>query len=283
MSNKLIVWLLAASTIWITSCHKQKISQTSNNQAKKDSLVVEAVKPETKTDSSTLKTEPTVAPKVTVSNAEFAFLTTKSKFSFKNQTQDLDNVTVNLRIQKDSLIWISVTGVGFEVARGLISRDSIAFMDKIHKTYFLFDYEQLSKKYNFKLDFPLLQSVIIGNLPFPQTDSDSVLKEKDYYVLKQNAGRISAENYISETTLKLLKLKASETPGDNTFSLDYQDFKPVNDLLFPFVSNMVLNVKSPKDQQFYKTEVGIKHNKVEVLTENPGFPFSIPSSYKRKM
>jgi hypothetical protein len=73
---------------------------------------------------------------------------------------------VNIRMKKDSIIWLSVTGVGLEVARGIITPDSIVFMDKIHKDYFVFNYEQLSKQYNFDLNFALLQSVIIGNLPF---------------------------------------------------------------------------------------------------------------------
>ena len=185
-------------------------------------------------------------------------------------------------MKKDSIIWLSVTGVGFEVARGLITPDSIVFMDKIHKDYFVFSYEQLSKKYNFDLNFALLQSVIVGNLPFPQQPDSRFVKENEFYVLKQIVERLEVDNYIGESNLKLSRLKATEVPTQNTFTLDYSDFKDVKSFLFPFTSHIDLNVKSQKDQQINQTTMRIKHSKVDLVSENPGFPFNVPASYKRK-
>jgi hypothetical protein len=206
----------------------------------------------------------------------------KSKVSFKSKTQDFDNTNVNIRMKKDSIIWLSVTGVGFEVARGIITPDSIVFMDKIHKDYFVFSYQQLSKQYNFDLNFPLLQSVIIGNLPFPKGDGGRFVKENDSYVLKQVKDSLQIDNYLSEENFKLSRIKATEIPTQNTFTLDYQDYKVVKTFLFPFTSLINLNVRSQKDQQINETNMRIKHNKVDFINENPGFPFNIPSSYKRK-
>ncbi len=275
MNNKITVWFLALGCIWFTSCHKKHLSKGTSRPTIDSSFVVkDSAKAE-------IIAANTVAP-VTVKEVGFDYLLTKSKFSFRSSTQDFDNTNVNIRIKKDSLIWLSVTGVGFEVARGMITPDSIVFVDKFHKEYFVFTYAQLSKQYNFDLNFKLLQSIIIGNLPFAPASDAKFYKENDFVVLHQENARIVLDNYIDEKNLKLQKLKAVEVPTKNTFVLNYEDFKDVSGFLFPFGSLINLDVQSQKDKQFYQTMMRIKHNKVELTSKNPGFPFSIPSSYTRK-
>lgn len=278
MSNKILVWPLII-LIGLASCHKQRIS-TNTTLPVKDTVVVINAADSVTTDSS--ETETAVSAPVIIQELAFDYLTAKSKFSFQNDKQDFDNTNINIRIKKDSLIWISVTGVGFEVARGLITTDSIVFMDKFHKDYFVFSYAQLSKQYNFELNFALLQSIIVGNLPFPQSTSDQVVQESDFLVLKQSIGRLNVDNYVAGSNQKLTRLRAVETPANNTFSLDYGDFKQVSSFLFPFDSNIQLDVLSQKDQKKINTSMRIKHSKVELLSQNPGFPFSVPSGYTRK-
>jgi len=265
------------SMISLSACHKNRTSKTTR-QIVKDTMAV-AVDSSRKVAGATAeKVEP-----VKVNEVSFDYLTAKSKFSFDSKKQNFDNTNVNIRMKKDSLIWISVTGVGFEVARGLITRDSIVFMDKFHKNYFVFTYEQLSRKYNFELNFPLLQSIIVGNLPFPPQMGDTFTKEDNFFVLNQNAGRIGVSNYIASDNLKLSSLKAVETGRDNTFTLQYSDFRTISDALFPFISLVTLNVKLPQDQQNSETKITLKHSKVDLVSQSPGFPFSIPSGYTRKM
>ena len=275
MSNKITVWFMAIGCIWLTSCHKKHLVQGTAKPIIDSGFVsIDS----SKTDS-VAKVE-TVSVKV--QEIAFDYLTAKSKFSLRSSTQDFENTNVNIRIKKDSLIWISVTGIGFEVGRGLITPDSIVFLDKFHKEYFVFSYAQLSKQYNFELNFKLLQSIIVGNLPIEQGSDPKFYKENEFFTLHQNSGRIVIDNYIGEKNLKLERLKAVETPTQNTFTLNYEDFKDVNNFLFPFSSLIKLDVQSQKDKQFYQTTMRIKHNKVELLNQSPGFPFSIPSSYTRK-
>jgi len=270
------MWFLAVSMLSFTACHKNRISR---NTDKQDTLTTSVTADSIVKDSKTVSE--IVAP-LKVQELAFQYLTAKSKFSFESKKQNFDNTNVNIRIKKDSLIWISVTGVGFEVARGLITPDSIVFMDKFHKDYFVFSYAQLSKQYNFELNFPLLQSIIIGNLPFPQQPDSKLTKENEFFVLKQQQARIAVDNFIAADNLKLTRLNATEEGTSNTFSLNYGDFKEVSSFLFPFSSLVTLNVKLPKDQQLSETKILLKHSKVEIVNQNPGFPFSVPSGYTRK-
>jgi len=277
MNNKISIWFMVLSMIWFTACNK---NHPSKSKSIGDSAVV------LNDSSSIVSSLPpanavAVAP-VKIKEIAFDYLTAKSKFSFESKNQNFDNTNVNIRMKKDSLIWISVTGIGFEVARGLITPDSIVFMDKFHKEYFVLSYAQLSRQYNFDLNFPLIQSIIIGNLPFKQQPDSKFLKDNNFFLLKQNEGRINIDNFIAEDNLKLARLNAMESGTNNTFSLDYEDFKLVDAFLFPFSSLVKLNVKSPKDQQISQTTIKLKHSKVDLVNQSPGFPFSIPSSYKRK-
>lgn len=279
MNNKISIWFMMLSMIWFTACNKNHPSKNKNKSIGDSAVVLNNSSPIV---SSLPPVNAVVVAPVKIQEIAFDYLTTKSKFSFESRNQNFDNTTVNIRMKKDSLIWISVTGIGFEVARGLITRDSIVFMDKFHKEYFVLSYAQLSRQYNFDLNFPLIQSIIIGNLPFKQQPDSKFLKENNFFLLKQNEGRINIDNYIAEDNLKLARLNAMENGTNNTFSLDYEDFKQVNAFLFPFSSLVKLNVKSPKDQQLSQTTIKLKHSKVDLVSQNPGFPFSIPSSYKRK-
>ena len=276
MSNKITVWFMAIGCIWLTSCHKKHLSKgTSKPSIDSGFVSIDSLK----TDSIADNRE---AIPVKIQEIAFDYLTAKSKFSLRSSTQDFENTNVNIRIKKDSLIWLSVTGVGFEVGRGLITPDSIVFLDKFHKEYFVITYAQLSKQYNFELNFKLLQSIIIGNLPIQQTADARFYKENEFFTLRQNSGKIVVDNYIGEKNLKLERLKAVEIPTNNTIALEYEDFKEVNSMLFPFSSLIKLDVQSKKDNQFYQTTMRIKHSKVELVSQSPGFPFSIPSSYTRK-
>lgn len=281
MSNKISIWFVAIGFLWLTACHKQRSSTRVIQIVATDSIATDSVRVNPDSLRSAVDSSETGNP-VKVNEVQFDYLVAKSKFSFKSKAQDFDNTNVNIRMKKDSIIWISVTGVGFEVARGLITPDSIVFMDKIHKDFFVFSYEQLSKQYNFDLNFALLQSVIIGNMPFPQSEDAQFVKQNDFYVLKQIVERLEIDNFIGENNLKLSRLKATEVPTQNTFTLDYEDFREVQGFLFPFMSIINLNVKSQKDQQVNQTDMRIRHNKVDLARESPGFPFSVPSSYKRK-
>ena len=124
MSNKITVWFLAIGCIWLTSCHKKHLSKgTAKPSIDSGFVSIDSSKNDSIADNRE-------AVPVKVQEIAFDYLTAKSKFSLRSSTQDFENTNVNIRIKKDSLIWLSVTGVGFEVGRGLITPDSIVFLDK---------------------------------------------------------------------------------------------------------------------------------------------------------
>lgn len=217
-----------------------------------------------------------------VAEIDFRYLTAKSKISFKSPEQDIDNANINIRVRKDSLIWLSVNKLGIEAVRGLITRSSITIIDKIHGEYSVYDFPTLSKQFNFEMNFDLLQALVVGNLPLPRRPAQKIKNERDYLLLRQSEGKVLVENYIGEQDRKLKKLMLTEQPTKNTLRLDYEDFTSLNSFLFPYTSLVTLDYKSKTDGQFYQTLLRIKHSKVELVDKNPGFPFTIPANYQRR-
>ena len=68
-----------------------------------------------------------------VDEIEYKYLSTKSKFKYKNENQ-LINATLNTRIERDTKIWFSIrVALGVEAARGLITKDELTIIDRVNK------------------------------------------------------------------------------------------------------------------------------------------------------
>ncbi len=271
--NSKILWLLAFSVLGLTSCKKHR-------KDKATAIGTESTQPDSLTAGLTPFNEG--KGNFEIQEIDFDYLTTKSKFSFQSPKQNIDNANINLRVKKDSLIWFSVTAMGFEVARGLISPQEIVVLDKFHKDYFQFSYPQLSRQFKFDLSYALLQSLLTGNLPFPRQPGQKLYRSGDAILLRQKAGSITLDSYLGESDRKLERIKALDPISQNTLSLDYADFKQLDKYLFPYVGLIVLNTKSSPDQPSVQSEIRLEHSRVELPEDNPGFPFTIPESYERK-
>ena len=115
-----------------------------------------------------------MAEEFAVNDLEFEYLTTNSKIRFSDNDKSL-SATANIRLKKDSIIWVSITpGFGIEAARGIITKDSLIFVNRMNKEYSAYDFEQLSREFNFNINFDLLQSVLLGDMPVEPDDQDQV-------------------------------------------------------------------------------------------------------------
>ncbi len=69
----------------------------------------------------------------------------------------------NIRIQKDSIIWISLRMLGVEGARLVFTNDSIKILNRIDKTYYAGDFSYIKKQFNVDLDYDVMQSIILNS------------------------------------------------------------------------------------------------------------------------
>jgi len=281
--NKPFIFLLA-STLFFTSCKRQQINK-STSLPSIDSLNIAIVNPPVIVDSAVVVSNNPVKvveneeDKVKIDEIDFKYLKAKAKVTYKTPN-DGRTVTVDIRMKKDSLIWMNISQFGITGATALFNKDVVKFYNKIEGEYNEYTYVDFSEKFNFNITYDILQSLIVGNRPFKKNKS-RVVRENEYYLLKQEQDRVLIDNYIGENK-KLKKLLLTQSDTNNKLTLDFDDFTMLNQYLFPNSSLITVDYKSNEDQKMYQTVVNIKHTKVELLDMPLEFPFKVPEKLLKK-
>lgn len=267
--------ILSASSCKRNKIHKKNIVSVDTL----DSQMMRVEKPILAIDEA-IKVIAPVITKIDVKPAEidFKYLNIKSKVDF-SAGGEVQSFPVNIHIKKDSIIWLSIV-VGLEGARGIITKDSVILLDRLRRTYYKYDFANLSKQFNFNINYDLVQSILIGNMPIKKREIDEVSKQESVFVIKQKEGFVQIENVIAEANLKLQKVNASDETGESKMGIDYANFLIISELIFPHEIRARIDTK--KDGKFLQTSINLQHNKIEVLDQSPGFAFSIPKSYVPK-
>jgi len=210
--------------------------------------------------------------KLVTEDLNFNYLKAKSKIVWKTQ-QNQDTYTVDIRMKKDSLIWVNISQTGITGATGLFSKSKVQFYQKINGEYFNLTYDSVSVIMGFKVDYLILQSLIVGNQPYKKNNS-RVIRENENIILKQQEGRINIDNMVGPNR-KLKKLLVNDVPTSNKMTMDFEEFTLLNQVLFPFSSQINLDVKD-KDNKSVNTLITIKYSKVELLDTPLEFPLKVP-------
>ncbi len=282
--NKSLIFLLA-STLFFASCKRQQINQSASIPST-DSVNVAVVNPHIITDSAVVippnnpvKVIENEEDKVKIDEIDFTYLKAKAKVTYKTPN-DGRTVNVDIRMKKDSLIWMNISQFGITGATALFNKDVVKFYNKIAGEYDEYTYSAFAEKFNFNITYDILQSLIVGNRPFKKNKS-RVTRENEYYLLKQEQDRVLIDNYIGENK-KLKKLLLTQEDTNNKLTLDFDDFTMLNQYLFPNSSLITVDYKSNEDQKMYQTVVNIKHTKVELLDTPLEFPFKVPEKLLKK-
>lgn len=281
--NKPFIFLLV-STLFFTSCKRQQINKSASLPSI-DSVNIAIVNPPVIVDSAVVvpnnpvKVVENEEDKVKIDEIDFKYLKAKAKVTYKTPN-DGRTVTVDIRMKKDSLIWMNISQFGITGATALFNKDVVKFYNKIEGDYNEYTYVDFSEKFNFNITYDILQSLIVGNRPFKKNKS-RVVRENEYYLLKQEQDRVLIDNYIGENK-KLKKLLLTQEDTNNKLTLDFDDFTMLNQYLFPNSSLITVDYKSNEDQKMYQTVVNIKHTKVELLDTPLEFPFKVPEKLLKK-
>ena len=75
-----------------------------------------------------------------------------------------DNLSGQLRMRNDSIVWLSVTAtMGVEVLRAKVSNDSVWILNRMEKTYLAEPLDSLVAKVGMPLSLPLVQTLLLDN------------------------------------------------------------------------------------------------------------------------
>ena len=229
----------------------------------------------------TLSTVTASAPKKTLSIEEidFDYFQGKARMILRDANKERE-VKANIRIRKDSVIWMTFSVIGVQGGKALIDKDSITIVSTVDKEYYVFPYSELSKRFQFDISFDVVQAAMLGNPVIPRSEDDEVVQEASMYLLKQEQGDVNVVNFVNAASMKIEKVEMKEEESMNSLIINYSNFQPVGNRVFPY--NGTINL-------FYKTLSGLlnttiifEYNKAEVGDKELRFPFNIPKRYVRR-
>lgn len=196
----------------------------------------------------------------------------KAKVQYGEESQ---NVTLNVRMERDKAIWISVTALlGIEVARVIITPDSVKIMNRLQSEYVAKPFSYIYKYTNPGVSFKMLQDILIGNISTELLRTDQLqiaTSDDDVQVIGVKEGLTF--HYGVNKSNRPFAFNLMELGKSNKLDVQYSDFAVIDGHNFPqrFTLNIEgSGVKVSSDMLYNKSEF---NNTVEL-------PFSIPSRYK---
>lgn len=97
---------------------------------------------------------------------DYHFFSARAKVNFEGEEMRIGG-RANIRMIKDSLIWMNFKKLSVEGSRVLITRDSFWIVYRMDKMYESGTFDELMEAYDMQLSFTELQDLIIGNFPIP--------------------------------------------------------------------------------------------------------------------
>jgi Domain of unknown function (DUF4292) len=180
-----------------------------------------------------------------------------------------------IRLQKNKKIWISInaTLLGIEAFRALITPDSAKVLNKLDKIYQRRSIGYLQEITHLPFDFNVLQSLILGNPIY--LDSNILYYLKDLQGISVLSIGPIFRNYLTlnnDLSLKHSILDDVDQMKDRSCDLSYGDYEKADTVLFSTYRKIVVSEKGRLD-----VEMSFKNIH---FNENLDFPFSIPKNYK---
>jgi hypothetical protein len=186
------------------------------------------------------------------------------------------NFTANFRLLKNKCIWASISGFGIEVARAIITPDSVKAINRLNKTSYLYSYNNIEKLINVELDFNTLQNLIIGNAIFTKGEITSVKEFGNICAINIKGANFTNQLSYNRTTkeLQLIQVQTSRGISNTSFLSKLSNYK--------IESNRNLSTERTFFIQDVKGTVELTMDMVKQdFNDSLEFPFTIPKNFNK--
>ena len=186
-------------------------------------------------------------------------------------------------LEKDKKVWLNLTALFFNVARGIATQKGIQGYEKYNKTYIDSDFSYLNQLLNVNfIDLKSLQNLLIGKTFIPIDEKDfKLVKNTEGYILKSEKNQIIKSNgKVSEYQIEmdytadfqLSNVMLQDANSADRLEVTYSNWETSNNIALPKNVKIVINGKK----------------RSEILLENTRFdfskmdtPYSVPNNYQK--
>jgi hypothetical protein len=186
-----------------------------------------------------------------------------------------NSVTVNVRILRDKKIWMSITALlGIEVARAVITPDSIMVRNNLQSTYIRKPFSYVYRYTSRQVTFQMLQDVLTGNTIDTLFTPGAKLELSNQAVWTLAGSQANlAFNVLFNTFQKSSLVNLNDARAGQALKVQYGNYQKVNEYLFP--TSVRINSMSGTR----RVDLNFDFSKVESNVPLD-FPFTVPSRFE---
>lgn len=170
-----------------------------------------------------------------------------------------NNVSMNIRIRKGEAIWVSVTAIaGLEVARVLITPDSIKVLNWLENTYIKKPFNYI---YNFtsnQVDFNTVEEIFAGNPLRQALSGEPDLKIEGNQAILEGMLKSLAYSVRFNEQDKVIQSSLKDEEVAQDLLVNYNDFIEVENKLIP----RQVNIESEVERKNFV--INLKYSRIEL-------------------
>ena len=188
--------------------------------------------------------------------------------------------TAQIHLQTDSVLYLSLRKLGLEVARVLITPDSVFVINRFNSEYYKKGLDYLEKTFHFPGNFALLQDLLLGN-PVASNAGGSgweMVKEPPSYHLSQQTagGPYQADYWVDGQTFQVVRWQWEDVLNGLRLELEQEQFGLGTDAQnFSYIRKALLD-----SRETGPVRLSLEFTKVEFDTPKE-IQFVIPDNYQR--
>lgn len=181
--------------------------------------------------------------------------------------------TANLRMKKNEVIWLSLTGpFGIEGARIKITKDHFQMINRLNGIYYDEPLSFVEQFLSLKVDFAMLENLLLGNFIEKGIKKQKIETKDQNYIVKGNVEGFDILYFLLANG-KLEKITIVNNTETQNIDVDYKKYEKFDNQEFSVRREFLITDNLDKnilDLKFYK-----------MSTSEVSFPFKVPSSYKK--
>jgi len=208
-----------------------------------------------------------IKTKVNESNIAPNWLSINSKINIEKEGKNTV-INANIRIKKDSVIWISLKApLGIEVLRSMITPDSIYFMSRMDKTYFIKPISHLKEVLKTEINFFQFQQILFSSPDITNHELKLSFNKEGKHVLSSDKN--------TYTINKFFRIEKMSVSNQNSHQLiiNFNKHNYFNEVKSYYPQN--IDIKVISNENF---AASIDFSKI-VFNKKSSLSFKIPSSY----
>ncbi|MCS3530890.1 DUF4292 domain-containing protein [Chryseobacterium sp. JUb7] len=195
----------------------------------------------------------------------------------------IPTLDATIYIENNKKVWMNLSALLFNVARGIATPEGIKGQDKTSRTYIDSDFDYLNNLLNVNfIDYKSLEKILIGRTFVKISDSQFTLtKNAQGFKMASNTNqKIVTDEKTREykivlqydTNYDLLSVNLKDVLSPDELEISYSNWDEFNGIRLP--KSVKIIIKGSKSSQILLENTKFDFSRMET-------PYSVPSSYKK--